>query len=400
MIEYRENRETGKMELHFSKSEYAALPETSKQSIKSAFLWSSRSGCWVSREKFPNFYTCNRTAEKIGAVKAEAIGERLSFSEQMEQKAARAEERAERYDRRAERAAERGNEMQKPINEMHGDIAFFTQPNINSSAGRAFTRRREKMFAAFDRGFEEFKKSAYYSEKAETARETARTAAAPSVDFCERRIREAEKAVKAQEKNAAHYMELLGRLEKGETIKRINGENLTAETVIEWIEKADDIAEASISKIVYYKEQIEKAGGIRFSSENVKPGYIVRLLNRYTVEVLSTGPKNIKYKTDCGFSLCASYAEIAEIIKAEEKEPAAHPFRVGERFTIKEYRNGDYSKRVETVYTITKATEKTVVLTDGEKVLKRQPKIRQTCNGDMWALFITDYDGFYRPVTA
>lgn len=43
---------------------------------------------------------------------------------------------------------------------MHGDIAFFTQPNINSSAGRAFANKR--MFAAYERGFEEFKKSEYY----------------------------------------------------------------------------------------------------------------------------------------------------------------------------------------------------------------------------------------------
>ena len=56
---------------------------------------------------------------------------------------------------------------------MRGDVAFFTQPNINSSAGRAFSNRRNKMFAAWEKGFDEFKKSEYYAERAEAARHTA-----------------------------------------------------------------------------------------------------------------------------------------------------------------------------------------------------------------------------------
>jgi len=45
----------------------------------------------------------------------------------------------DRYDGYASNAAKCGEQLQKPLNDMHGDIAFFTQPNINSSAGRAFT---------------------------------------------------------------------------------------------------------------------------------------------------------------------------------------------------------------------------------------------------------------------
>ena len=152
---YVMNKETQKLELHFNKDDYMALSSDQKQSVKSNFLFSRKSGAWVSRAKFPNLYRAEEVAKKLGLENAGKIGEKLSFEEQMERKAERAEARAERYDYKSERAAETGKSLQKPINDMHGDIAFFTQPNINSSAGRAFTRRREKMFAAYERGFEE-----------------------------------------------------------------------------------------------------------------------------------------------------------------------------------------------------------------------------------------------------
>ena len=170
---YNRNLETGKLELHFDKSEYMALPEETKREIKSSFLFSRYTGAWVSRCKFPNLYTAERIAEKLGLEKTDATGEKLTFEEQQERKAERAERRAERYDYKSDRAAATGEALQKPINDMHGDISFFTQPNINTSAGRAFTRRRDRMWSSYERGIEEFRKSEYYAERAATARRTA-----------------------------------------------------------------------------------------------------------------------------------------------------------------------------------------------------------------------------------
>lgn len=69
----------------------------------------------------------------------------------MEHKAERDEARAERYDIKSAKAIETGKALQKPIDDMHGDIAFFTQPNINSSASRAFSNKRDRMFAAWEK---------------------------------------------------------------------------------------------------------------------------------------------------------------------------------------------------------------------------------------------------------
>lgn len=151
---YIHNRETGKMELHFDKSEYDVLTDEQRSEIKSAFLWGRRSGCWISRAKEPNLWRAERVAQSIGLGDGGEQGERLSFAEQQERKAERAEHRAERLEIKADAACAKGEALQKPINDGHGDIAFFTQPNINTSAGRKFTRQRDKMFAAFEKGFD------------------------------------------------------------------------------------------------------------------------------------------------------------------------------------------------------------------------------------------------------
>ena len=168
------NRETEKLELHFDKADYQSLPAEDKAAIKSCFLWSRTASAWVSRAKWPHTYAAEKLAERLGFDKPEKEGDRLTFAEKVEREADRAEARADRMDARADRAEKTAEALQKPMNDHHGDIAFFTQPNINTSAGRAFTRYRNRVYEQFDRGIEEYRKSEYYRQRAETARETAR----------------------------------------------------------------------------------------------------------------------------------------------------------------------------------------------------------------------------------
>ena len=77
------NRETGKIELHFEKSEYEALPEDKKRVLRSNFLFSRTAQAWVSRAKFPNLYSAKRAAEELGFTEGEKVGERLTYAEQM-----------------------------------------------------------------------------------------------------------------------------------------------------------------------------------------------------------------------------------------------------------------------------------------------------------------------------
>ena len=226
------NRETQKIELHFQKEDYMALSEELKREIHSNFLFNRKSNAWVSRAKFPNLWNAENVAKKLGLADGGKVGETLSFAEQMGRKAERAEARAAKYDEKSGKAVERAEALQKPINDMHGDIAFFTQPNINTSSGKAFSRRREKMWAAWERGYEEFKKSEYFEERAAIARETAEQTRPTDKGFIIRRINDAEKTIRAQKKNLESYYSKLERIEQGEIIKRIGSDNpITTEEV-------------------------------------------------------------------------------------------------------------------------------------------------------------------------
>lgn len=406
---YQINRETQKLELIFDKAEYMALPDEKKREIKSNFLFSRTAGGWVSRAKWPNTYYAEKTAQSIGAENRGKTGEALSFAEQMEAKADRAEARAERYEARADRAEAAGKALQKPIEDMHGDIAFFTQPIVNTSAGRAFGRRRDRMFAAWERGFEEFKKSDYYRDAAQTARETAAGTKPKDKGFCQRRMDDATKTINAQKKNLESYKKKMDRISAGETLKTWDGSEITAETVSGWIETAEELIEAAISKYSYYAECLEALGGIQYNRENIKPGYIVKMKRwNSIVTVTNCGPKNFRYKHNdgplAGMGGMESYAEILEIISTDGADQPApvHPFQIGEKKEIPTW-NSAASRYENHEHEIIKRTDKTVTIRDnvtGDTV-NRKPQLRESRAGSTWAVFVNDHynSGFFRTVT-
>lgn len=370
------NRETGKLELHFDKATYDELTDAQKAEIRGAFLWGRNSGCWISRCKEPNLWRAVRVAENLGLADAGETGERLSFAEQQERKAERAERRAERFDHRADAAEENAKCLQKPITDMHGDIAFFTQPNISSSAGRAFTRRRERMFAAFDKGFEEFRKSEYYRDRAETARRTADRAELKDKGFIQRRIAECESSIrKLRSSIETHENVLLPKAQAGELKHIYTGEPVSAETIESQINTWLDRLEAELDKLGYYQDAMDALGGVAFSQENIKPGFVVKVKTFGDVKVMSTGPKNFTAATEHGSSLTFSYAEITELVSSEPEAPKTHPFKVGESFTL---RNG-------AVHTIVKVSAKTVTLKPAEgNAYRATPKYRPIPASNKW----------------
>mgnify|MGYP003289667923 CR=1 FL=1 len=330
---YQTNRETGKLELIFDKAEYQALSDEQKREIKSNFLFARSIGGWVSRCKFPNLYRAEHVAQNIGAENRGKTGETLSFAEQQERKAERAEARADRMENRSDRAAAEGERLQKPINDMHGDIAFFTQPNISSSAGRAFTNRRNRMWSAWERGWDEFKKSEYYAERAETARRTATEAKAPSdKGFCERRLKEAEKSIRTQKEWIELYNDALAAFENGESYEvRKWYTTWTPDDrakIEQRLERAEEIMEAEISKAIYWREAIEALGGIQFSRDNLNSGDLLKISRwREPVRYLRGGPKNFTYEFTLPHMTLAdgrpmqgqaSYAEIERKLEGAE----------------------------------------------------------------------------------
>jgi hypothetical protein len=408
MSNYIFNLETTKIELRFEKSEYNALPDDEKRELKSAFLWSNRSKCWVSRAKEPNLNRAKQIAKKLGFTEEQREGERLSYSEQLARQAERAEERADRYDGYAANAEKRGAQYQKPISDMRGDIAFFTQPNINSSAGRAFKRQREKMFERYEKGFDEYRKSGYFKDRAQTARETASQAQFESPSYLDRRIKECKKEIRDREKNIIYYEEILLAIENGGKKTWRGGEAVTAENVKPLIERELELVEKAMDKQGYLENCLDELGGIRFSKDNIKVGYVVRIKSVEQAEIISVGPVNVGYKIltggASGMTLMATYAEIIEIIKAEEKKRDPHPFKIGERFEATKRiceRSGSTSIKTtseKVVYEIVKSSDATIQLKPvgmDEKPITRKPSKRYD---NAWCFSIDDTYGntFYK----
>lgn len=335
------NRGTGKLELHFDKADYDGLTDDQKREIKGAFLWGRRSGCWISRCKEPNLWHPEKIARALGLADVGTTGERLSFAEQQELKAEKAERRAERFEYKADAAAARGEQLQKPITDMRGDVAFFTQPNINSGAGRAFTRQRERMFAACEAGFKAFNKSAYYRERAAIAHNTAAQKGLQDKGFIGRRISECKTALRKLKKNVERYEGFKQQIEQGTTVQRFNGEPLSLDIVNEWIETTLDRMEAQLDKLGYYQDALDALGGN---------------------------------------------------VKAEEKAAKPHPFKVGDTFTCSRW-NREKSDADVLEFRIIRATDKSVTIQTGdEKPFVRKPSQVAWDKSGKWRLGITDWN--------
>ncbi len=321
---YIRNMETGKLELHFDKADYMALSDDQKAKIRSNFLFSRGTGAWISRCKFPNLYRPECVAKELGLEDAGREGETLTFEQQMDRKMEKAERRAERMEYKSDKAHEKGVQLQKPINDMHGDISFFTQPNINSSAGRAFTNRRNRMWDAWERGFEEFKKSDYYAECAEKARRTASGKDQKDKAFCQRRIDEAEASIRGLKRSIKEYEGYKKVIENGEIPKDKFGwelKNLTSEKIDSELDRWYEIMENEIGKSVYYHECIEALGGIAFNKDNIKKGDVLKIKRwrgTQIVKVLGKGSKNISFADvdEKGWGGKCPYADIIEVVKS------------------------------------------------------------------------------------
>ena len=174
--------------------------------------------------------------------------------------------------------------------------------------------------------------------------------------------------IKAIQKNLDHYHAMLECDGMGEQQKRFDGTPIERAEIERWIEDAEERLESEISRLCYYQSCIDDLGGVQFSKENIKPGYVVKIKHYNNCTVLRTGPKNIIYRTPNGFDLTAAYAEILEIVKAEETIKPTHPFKVGETFEVGAYVDGH---RVKQVWEIVKSTATTVTLknqTTGENI--------------------------------
>ena len=360
MGKYILNQETQKIELHFSKPEYMALSDSQKQEIKCTFLFSGKAGAWVSRST-NNHWRAEQVAKKLNLEDGGKIGERLSYAEQLEVKAEKAEARAERYETYSDNAEKRAVQLQAALNSHRGDIAFFTQPIIAGHAGsQAFANYRERLYNRYHKGFEEYKKSEYYQDRAATARGTASNAKLQDRVYLCKKIKEQNKEVKTYQDIVIKYEEALYKIQQGEELKNRSGEILTEAYIEQRISEMLEKYEWEHDKFEFFEKCLADLGGIQFSKDNIKIGFIVKIRHSNKCEILSAGPVNVTYKIleggAAGMVLTCPYAEIGEIIQTKEKtDKVINPFTAGDILCT--HYGMDTSNAVYKAFQVVKTTE-------------------------------------------
>jgi hypothetical protein len=328
------NKETQKIELHFSKQEYQALPENLKSALKSAFLFSGKSQAWVSRST-NNHYWAIETAKKLGFTEQETVGERLTYEEELNRKAEKAEARAERYEEYSDNAEKRAEQLQAALKSYHGDISFFTQPIIAGHAGsQAFARYREKLYNRYRKGFEEYEKSEYYKDRAATARATANNVKLNDKVYLHNKIKECNKQLKTYQEIIIKYEEALYKIQQGEIMRNRSGEVLTEEYIEQRIKDILEKYDYEEGKREFFDKCMDELGGVQFSKENIKVGYIVNMKRWGKCEIVSAGSVNVGFKILTGGAaggiLTEPYEAITEILEVKEAETIENPYQVGD----------------------------------------------------------------------
>lgn len=376
MKQYINNLETGHIELHFEKSEYMALSQEQKDELKRFFSWSKYSTAWVSKGT-RDHYMALQIAAKLGFSEEVKEGKRLSYAEEIERKVEKAEHRAERMDAHAENAERRAQALQSEFNKYRQDWSWLTQPIITGHAGsQRFGRQRQAVMDRYDKGFEEYRKSEYFKDRAEIARGTASMAQFENPVYVDNRIRECEKDIRDLSRIIGQYEDTLYRVENGEELKNYRGEIITVERLQIRLKELIEKAEYHIDKRAYLENAMDaiRATGVKvYTSDDVKPGYLVKL-RRYNSwgKVLSAGPKFVDVGSEHSpWGIKYTYAEIQEVkIPDDWQEPHAEPHDVkeGEIFT----RDSIGAERIISAYQVIKTTDKTVQVKE-IKVVENKP---------------------------
>ena len=401
------NKETGKIELYFEKSEYNALTDAQRSSLKSNYLWSRTAQAWVSRAKYPNLHHAKKVANELGFTEEEKVGERLTYAEQLDRKSERAEARAERYEGYAANAEKRGDALTGELGQYHGDTAFFTQPIITGHAGsQSFAKRREQIFARYDKGMTEYRKSEYFKERAKTAMETADNTQLKSPSYLDNRIRECNAAIRKIRKTLESYERVLDAHENPSDANASLRARYSVEKVTEWQKDFLERLEIQIDKLGFFQNCLEEIGGLQFSKDNIKPGYVVQIRKFGKYKILHANPTTIYASSlSTGSVISFKYSEISKIISDTEEVPKqeteTHPYKKDDILVWDPHGSG----RCLAAYQVTSVTAKTVQMREialdkeckplrdyfivGAKDLRRKPFVN--IHTDRWGVS-GDYD--------
>jgi hypothetical protein len=215
-------------------------------------------------------------------------------------------------------AEKRAETLQTDFNKYRKDWSWLTQPIIVGHSGsQAFKRHKDKVMARYERGFEEYKKSEYYQDRAATARSTANNVKLTDKVYLDNKIKECNKEIKIYQDIIVKYEDALYKIQQGEVLKNRSGEVLTIDYIENRISDILEKYEYEQGKLEFFEDCLSQIGGIGYSKENVKKGDLVKIRGSWG-KVLSANPTTVRILNSLGWDwMKYPYSEI------QEHKPAA-----------------------------------------------------------------------------
>jgi acyl dehydratase/Ni/Co efflux regulator RcnB len=197
---YRNNLETGKLNIHTNKAYYNALDFEKRKVFRNYCLFSRGLKCWVSKGKSENCSHIIAKLKDMGFVQLPPIGEKISLEEQVLREQERAENRVIRFEKRAENAEKKANSFCNTSISMISAIPVGQPIHVGHHSEKADRRYREKADNNMRRSVEESEKAGYYADKAQTAQYTADGLKYKNPDYLDNRIKDAETVIRAYQR--------------------------------------------------------------------------------------------------------------------------------------------------------------------------------------------------------
>lgn len=193
---YLINLETGKVNIFSEKQFFELLTAEQKDTIRRYCLWSRTQNCWISKAKSENAGYLRRQLDSMSFIYKEAIGEKLSFEQQIQREKEKSESRAERALARAAKSDERSEQLYGQAKSMAGQIPLGQPILVGHHSEKADRNFRDRIHNKFGKAFEEMDKADFYRKQAEWARKEADGKKYEDPFYLGNRIKECERDLK------------------------------------------------------------------------------------------------------------------------------------------------------------------------------------------------------------
>lgn len=232
-----------KLELHTGgRDAWARMPDAFKQAVKNSFIWGRQRGAWVSRSKGGSLPWRLKDYE----IEYRGAQDVTDFDEAQQRKSERLENKADRYEARADRKEKEAERLRSEFRKNAEDWNWLTQPNVNTSRGRSFTRQREKVYARYDKGMRTSQYADRLNELAAGYRSAATMEQLKSVPYLVNRIDENEKALKMFEAFKEKYGPLIEKIDEQTDDWRM------------WLDGRMNHYKLAAQKLAFYRQALDK----------------------------------------------------------------------------------------------------------------------------------------------